>query len=98
MMIMIITNGQRILTKGDMQRDCSLGKYNVTLDCFCGWPVAMRVNSMRGNPDVGPLGIGLGQRAGKYRHHAPQKCPFPMEVPDPYLMHSSSIVQPFLQG
>jgi len=27
------------------------GKFNATLDCFCGWPVGTLVDSMQGNPD-----------------------------------------------
>jgi len=29
----------------------SKGKFNATLDCFCGWPVGTLVDSMQGNPD-----------------------------------------------
>ena len=41
----------------------SLGKPNVTPDCFCGQPIGTLVDSMRGNPEVilphnGPLRLG----------------------------------------
>jgi len=39
----------------------SLGKFNVTLDYFCGRPIVTLVDGMRGNPAVIP----------------PQKCSFP---------------------
>jgi len=51
--IITVTSGQRILRRGRIAgKISSLGKFNVTLDYFCGWPIGMLVNSMRGNPDV----------------------------------------------
>ena len=32
--------------------DFSLSKFNVRLNCFCGWPVGTLGDSMQGNPDV----------------------------------------------
>ena len=32
--------------------DCSLGKFNLTLGCFCSRPTRMLVDSMQENPDV----------------------------------------------
>ena len=43
-----------ILTRGCIAGDFSLGKFNVTLDCFCCWPIGTTVDSMRENPDVIP--------------------------------------------
>jgi len=46
------SNGQRILTRGRIARDFSLGRFNVTLDCFCGRSIGTLVNSMQEYPDV----------------------------------------------
>jgi len=43
----------------------SLGKCDVTLECFYSRPVWMLVDSMQANPNIGPTGNGSGQRAGK---------------------------------
>jgi len=59
-----------------LQEDFSLGKFSVTLDCVCGWPVGTLVDSMQGNPDVGPLGMVLGSMQENPDVISPQKCPF----------------------
>jgi len=40
---------------GRIEKDFSLGKFNVTLDCFWRWPIGTLVDSMRGNPYIIPL-------------------------------------------
>jgi len=55
--------------------DFSSGKFNVTLDCFCGRPIGMLDDSMRGNPDVRATGIGGVQENPDVI--SPQKYPFP---------------------
>jgi len=47
-----VASGQRILTTGRIAGDFWLGKFNMTLDCFCGRPIGTLVNSMQENPDV----------------------------------------------
>jgi len=46
--------------------DFSLGKFNVTLDCFCGQPIGMLVDSMWANPDIRATWKGGRQREGKF--------------------------------
>ena len=42
-----------------------LGKFSVTLDCFCGQPVKTLIDRIRGNPDIRAIGNGAWQHAGK---------------------------------
>jgi len=49
------TIGQTILMTGRIEKDFSLGNFNVTLDCFWRWPIGTLVDSTRGNPYVIPL-------------------------------------------
>jgi len=65
----VIASFQRTLTGGQIAGEFSLGKFYVTLDCFCGQPVGVLVNSMRGNPDIRATGNGARQHAGKSRRH-----------------------------
>ena len=51
----VIASFQRTLTGGPESRDFSLGKFNVTLDCFCGRLIETQFNIMRENPHVRPL-------------------------------------------
>jgi len=93
------------LTKTALQGDFPLGKFNVTLDCFCGhWltpcgeiptlgPLEMVLGGMQKNPDVIPL----------------KSVPSVWDM-DPHLIYSSlglheftaqtasRSVQPFLRG
>ena len=52
-------------------------KNYVTLDCFCGQPIIMLVNSMQGNPDIRAARNGACRCVEKSQCHPPQKCPFP---------------------
>ena len=56
----------------------SLGKFNVSLNCFCGRPVRMLVDSMRGNPDIMATGNGAQGRAGKSGRHPFSNVPLPV--------------------
>jgi len=58
--LLIIISGQRILISGDIAEDFSSGKLSATLDCFCGQPIGMLLNSMREIPTSGPPGVVLG--------------------------------------
>jgi len=55
-----ITSAQRILTRPHRRVDFSLGKFNVTLSCFCSWPIGTLVNSMREIRTTWPLRTVLG--------------------------------------
>jgi len=63
--------------RGCMVGDLSFGKFNVTLKCFCGWPVGTLVDNMRGNRDVMATENGARWHAGKSWRYPPQTCPFP---------------------
>jgi len=73
------------------QGDLSLDKFNVTLDCFCGWPNGTLVDCTRRNPDVRPTGNGARRRAGKSQGHPLKSAAFPVGIwtPGPHLIHSS---------
>ena len=87
--IVIITNAQRILMRGCIAGDFLFGKFNVTLDCFCGWSFGTLINSMRGYPDTRATGNSAWRHARKSQRHPPQKCPFPCGDLDPHLIHSN---------
>jgi len=55
--------------------DFSLGKFNVTLNCFCGWPIGMLANTMWGNSNVRVIGNGAWWEAGNFRHHPLKSAP-----------------------
>jgi len=40
-------------------KDFLLEKFNMTLDCFCGWPIGTLVDRMWENPDVIPSKVLL---------------------------------------
>jgi len=58
--IISITSGQRILTTGRVAGDFSLGKFDVTLDCFCGRQLERWSTACGEIPTPGPLGTVLG--------------------------------------
>ena len=45
-----------------------MGKFNVTLDCFCVRPIGKLVDSTRGNPDVRATGNGAYYGLGIKTH------------------------------
>jgi len=65
-----LTDGRRILSRGCIVGDFSLGKFNVTLDCFCSWPVGMLINSMWGNPNFRVIGNDARWCVGNSRRYA----------------------------
>jgi len=107
-------SGQWILTRGRIAgggRNFSTGKFNVTLewlDCFCGWPVGMLVDSMWVILESGQLGMVLGSMRGN-PDVSPSKVSLPVGDLDPLLIRSSlgasksisqtasGLVQPILQ-
>ena len=70
----------------------TVGKLNVTLDCFCGRPVGTRVNSTLENPDVMPLKIA--PRMGYLDPHPTHDSLGP---PESTSQKASQSVQPLLQ-
>jgi len=61
----------------------SFEKFNVTLDCFCGRPIRMLVNSMWGISDVRETGNSALWHAGKSWRHPPSKVTLPVGNLDP---------------
>jgi len=55
---------RNIVMRSRIAGDFSLGKLNVTLDCFCGRLVGTLVDSMRGSPNVRVTGNGALWRVG----------------------------------
>jgi len=86
-----------------------LAKFNVTLDCFYGWPIGTLVHSMLGNSDVRATGKVLGG-VRKNSDVIPSKVPlYGVSGPHIHVIQSivgqpestsqtvSRSVQPFLQ-
>jgi len=74
------TSGQRILSRGHIAGEIFLlGKFNMTLDCFCGRPFGTLVDSTAcgGIPTSGPLGTVL---CGVWENPdvTPSKVPLPL--------------------
>jgi len=66
----LVTSGERVFTRGHIVWGFSLGKFSVTLDCFCRWPVGMLIDIMQGNPDIRATGNGAQLRADGAQHCA----------------------------
>ena len=69
------TSSQRILTRGRIAGNFSLGQFNVAVDCFCRRSTGTLIDSMRGNRDVSFTGNGAQWLAEKSRRHPLQNCP-----------------------
>ena len=107
-MLQLITSGQRILMRVCITGDFSLGKFNVTLDCFCGRSVGMLIHGMWKIPTSRPLGTVLGSMW--VSSNVIRLMSLPVKESEPYLIRSclcppesafqmvSRLVQPFLQG
>jgi len=66
----------------------SLGKFYLTLCCFCDRPVGMLVDSMRENIDVRATGNGACRHVGKSRRYL-VKIAASYEGSGPHLIHGS---------
>jgi len=74
--------------------DFSLGKYNITLDCFCSRPTGILVNSMWRNPDGIPSLKSAPSRGGC----GPHLIYSSLGLPESTSQIASQSVQQFLQG
>jgi len=80
---------KKTLTRGHIVVEgFSLGKFNVSLDCFCSRPMGTLVDSIWGNPNVKSTGNGVRCHEGKSPHHPLTKVPLLMGDLGPCLIHS----------
>jgi len=69
-----------LIKRQQCRGDFSLEKFNVTLHCFCGSPIEMLADSMRGNPDIRATMNSDWRHTGKSRCHSPSEVPLPMGI------------------
>jgi len=62
---------KRLYCKGDF----SLGKFNVTLDCFCRWPIRTLAAACREIPMTGPMAMVLSSVQEKHDIILPKSVP-----------------------
>jgi len=89
----IVTSGQRVLITDRIAGGFSLGKFNLTVDCFCGQPIGTVVDSMRANPDgiVSKVPLPVGDLDPRLIHSS-------FDPPESTFQTAARSVQPFLQG